>query len=103
MDGTQPLYTWAQGSKFKLLFEFSALSEEDLLLRVEYDHALFSREEINRTEFLVRIALDLLIRDSGWGHIRSVLKRAMDITPDTSDQLDPRTVFGMKMENLCNS
>ncbi|KAJ5940503.1 hypothetical protein N7516_000671 [Penicillium verrucosum] len=103
LDGTQPLYTWAQGSKFKLMFEFSAISAEELLLRIEYDHALFSYEDINRTQFLVRTALDLLIRESEWGDIKSGLKRAMDATPDTSGQLDPGTVFGMKIEELCNA
>lgn len=103
LDGTQPLYTWAQGSKFKLMFEFSAISAEELLLRIEYDHALFSHEDINRTQFLVRTALDLLIRESEWGDIKAGLKRAMDATPDTSGQLDPGTVFGMKIEELCNA
>jgi hypothetical protein len=70
---------------------------------MEYDHALFSYEDINRTQFLVRTALDLLIRESEWGEIKAGLKRAMDATPDTSGQLDPGTVFGMKIEELCNA
>jgi hypothetical protein len=103
LDGTQPLYTWAQGSKFKLLFEISAISEDDLILRIEYDDALFSQQEINRTESLFRTALDLLSRGSEWGQIKAKLKGAMDITPDTSGQLDSKRVFGMRLDELSNA
>jgi hypothetical protein len=102
LDGVQPLYTWAQGSKFKLLFEFSAIGEETVLLRIEYD-TMFSPEEIARTESLVRTALDLLIRGSEWGELKAGLKTAMEVVPDTSGHLDPCAVFGMKIEDLCNA
>lgn len=101
LDGVQPLYTWADGSKFKLLFEFAAVSSKCILLRIEYDKMLFSAWDIARTGHLIRTALDLLVRDSSWKETQEALRAAMASEPDTSQQLDSRAVFGARVDDLC--
>ncbi len=41
VDGCEALMCWADGAKFMMMCEFSAISKEDLLLRLEYDEATF--------------------------------------------------------------
>ncbi|KAI0888102.1 acetyl-CoA synthetase-like protein [Annulohypoxylon maeteangense] len=43
---SQPLVTWAEGSKFGIMFEFTAVSPSSVTLRIEYDTSLFSEEEV---------------------------------------------------------
>ncbi|RFU77899.1 amp-dependent synthetase ligase [Trichoderma arundinaceum] len=45
IPGVQQLYTWCEGSKFKLMFEFSAISSETLMLRIEYDNSIYDEAE----------------------------------------------------------
>lgn len=43
----KPLYTWTDESKFKLMVEFQALSQDTLILRLEHDLECFSSEDIH--------------------------------------------------------
>ncbi|KAM0713940.1 hypothetical protein Q7P37_010903 [Cladosporium fusiforme] len=43
-EGFEPVYTWSEGSKFKLMVEFMAVDDDALLLRLEYDTACFESE-----------------------------------------------------------
>jgi amino acid adenylation domain-containing protein len=43
-EGFEPLYTWSEGAKFKLMVEFMAVDDDTLLLRLEYDTACFESE-----------------------------------------------------------
>ncbi|KAJ5107502.1 hypothetical protein N7456_004177 [Penicillium angulare] len=103
LDKVSPVYTWARGSKFKLLFEFSALSDEDLLLRIEYDNMLFSSQEIQQTKFLIETALDLLSKESECREMRAKLAASMYVQPDTPGELDARALFGMRIEDICRA
>ncbi|KAI1803204.1 acetyl-CoA synthetase-like protein [Daldinia bambusicola] len=53
IPGIQPLVNWADGAKFGIMFEFSAVSSSAVTLRVEYDTALFSSDEVRL--FVARI------------------------------------------------
>lgn len=46
IDGLSPVMSWAEGAKFGIMFEFTAVSESTLTLRIEYDTDLFSFEQI---------------------------------------------------------
>ncbi|KAK1767605.1 putative nonribosomal peptide synthase [Phialemonium atrogriseum] len=39
--GVQPQLVWSEGSKFKLMVEFTAISEATLILRLEYDDSCY--------------------------------------------------------------
>jgi amino acid adenylation domain-containing protein len=43
-EGFEPLYTWSEGAKFRLMVEFMAVDDDTLLLRLEYDTACFDSE-----------------------------------------------------------
>ncbi|KAI1643793.1 acetyl-CoA synthetase-like protein [Daldinia loculata] len=53
IPGIQPLVNWAEGAKFGIMFEFSAVSSSSVTLRVEYDTSLFSSDEVRL--FVARI------------------------------------------------
>ena len=42
--GIQPQFVWSEGSKFKLMVEFTAVNEDTLLLRLEYDDTCYDGE-----------------------------------------------------------
>lgn len=44
--GVEPLITWAEGAKFAIMFEFSAVASTAVTLRIEYDSSLFSADEV---------------------------------------------------------
>jgi hypothetical protein len=46
IPGLQPLVSWAEGSKFGIMFEFAAVSSSSVTLRVEYDKSVFSPDEV---------------------------------------------------------
>ncbi|KAI0846350.1 acetyl-CoA synthetase-like protein [Daldinia vernicosa] len=61
IPGIQPLVNWAEGAKFGIMFEFSAVSSSSVTLRVEYDTSLFSSDEVRL--FVARI-------DAGFKYFR---------------------------------
>ncbi|CAI6288118.1 unnamed protein product [Periconia digitata] len=63
LEGFDELNTWSEGAKFPLMFEFT-LTEELLMLRVEYSDEMFTREEIMRHVCLVESILGELGVDS---------------------------------------
>ncbi|TEY30136.1 hypothetical protein BOTCAL_0894g00010 [Botryotinia calthae] len=46
ISGIEPLITWAEGAKFGIMFEFSAVSPSVITLRIEYDTSVFSNDEV---------------------------------------------------------
>lgn len=44
--GVESLITWAEGAKFSIMFEFSAVRPSVVTLRIEYDTSLFSADEV---------------------------------------------------------
>lgn len=74
------LHTWSDGSKFKLMFEFSALSEEDLILRIEYDNQCFTAYEAAKLQVLVAEALECLIANTTLSEVWTRLRSKLDIS-----------------------
>jgi hypothetical protein len=44
--GIEPLITWADGAKFSIMFEFTAVGSSVVTLRIEYDNSVFSADEV---------------------------------------------------------
>ena len=75
LPGVQPLFTWTQGAKFKLLVEFCAVSDQTLLLRLEYDTDIFSIAHIRRIREMVLEALRVLMEEVSFAEARTRLRR----------------------------
>jgi hypothetical protein len=70
VPGAEPLMVWTEGSKFKLLFEWTALtSTENLVVRLEYDTDRISAACIEVLEGALRTALECLASDMSCGEI----------------------------------
>jgi gliotoxin/aspirochlorine biosynthesis peptide synthetase len=74
VPGLEPLLTWTEGSKFKLLCEFSALSEQTLLLRLEYDTDCFSKREVKDLASLISMGLEGLVDGVEYEEIKKGLR-----------------------------
>ncbi|KAJ4288091.1 hypothetical protein N0V90_012108 [Kalmusia sp. IMI 367209] len=61
--GIEPLISWARGSKFAIMFEFSAVSASEATLRIEFDSELFSAEEVRRLAARIDTAFGLIGED----------------------------------------
>ncbi|KAF2179233.1 BcNRPS1, nonribosomal peptide synthetase [Zopfia rhizophila CBS 207.26] len=66
----EPLYTWTQGSKFKIMAEFSARSMSKLLLRLEYSTECFTKDDVQSMQRMVIAALDGLTAGDMYDEIR---------------------------------
>lgn len=98
LPGLEPLLTWAEGSKFKLLIEFSAVSEETLLLRLEHDTNVFSRTSILRVEKLILEALDCLLAEMPVPQIKARLRQIAEVEPPVESE--HVMSFGTKLKEL---
>ncbi|KAH8722621.1 hypothetical protein GQ44DRAFT_587702, partial [Phaeosphaeriaceae sp. PMI808] len=63
IDGIKPVVSWAEGSKFAIMFEFTAVSASRVTLRLEYDSDLFSHEEVCKLAARVNLGLELLCQN----------------------------------------
>ena len=75
IPGLSPLYTWANGAKFKLLIEFLALDSETVVLRMEYDDACLTTADTHKIGDLVLEALKLLTDGAAFEAVREALKK----------------------------
>ncbi|BCS28409.1 nonribosomal peptide synthetase gliP [Aspergillus puulaauensis] len=74
LDGAEQLYTWSQGAKFGLMCEFTELPNGEILLRLEYDDALWCEEEIGRIGSAVICALEMLVRNATYAEMVTTLR-----------------------------
>lgn len=98
LPGIEPLLTWTEGAKFKLLVEFSAVSNETLLLRLEYDSRIFTLPHIHRIQMLVLEALDVLMTEMPFAEAQARLRRVND--GEAVVAVDRDVAFGTKLSNL---
>jgi len=73
LPGLIPCFSWAEGSKFLLMTEFTALDTGDVVLRVEYDTDNYCSNDIDALVANVTTALWMLLSDLP----SSAIKRAM--------------------------
>ncbi|KAH7377744.1 nonribosomal peptide synthase GliP-like protein [Pyrenochaeta sp. MPI-SDFR-AT-0127] len=74
IDGMESLVTYTKGSKFTLLVEFCAVSEDVVLLRLEYDNTLISDSEIHRIWRLLEEALESIVAGKSYTEIKRKLR-----------------------------
>jgi amino acid adenylation domain-containing protein len=65
IDGLRPIETWAEGSKFPLMAEFSETKSGVLTLRLEYNHACFTEDEVATIERHVVASLNDIVVSKG--------------------------------------
>jgi gliotoxin/aspirochlorine biosynthesis peptide synthetase len=71
VPGFEPCFLWSEGAKFKLMCEFTAVSESRLLLRLEYDTNCIPYAEIRRIQSAIPLALSLLIKGLAYADVKS--------------------------------
>jgi len=69
IPGIEPRVLWTEGAKFQLMCEFTALSTNRLLLRLEHDTDCFCEAEIWRVENCIDIALGGLVEGQSFEQI----------------------------------
>ena len=85
IPGMERLVTWTDGSKFKLLFEFSAISTDVLLLRVEYDSECYPKEQVIELVELINHALKYMVAGLPYEEMKdSLRKRGKSVSSQTN-------------------
>ena len=72
--GINGLYTWSEGAKFKLMFEFRALEGGMWSLRVEYDDGIFEREEVDVLVQKIERGLGGLVEGLGYDSLTDMVR-----------------------------
>ncbi|MCJ1401062.1 hypothetical protein MMC11_004274 [Xylographa trunciseda] len=76
LQGIRTLYTWTHGAKFKIMLEFTAIDDERLLLRIEYDSNCFRTQDAATLESLVIEAMNGLAGELELASIRDEMTNA---------------------------
>ncbi|KAF2198590.1 acetyl-CoA synthetase-like protein [Delitschia confertaspora ATCC 74209] len=74
IDGLDPLYTYGHGAKFALMVEFTALTDESVIVRCEYDDAIISKAMITKIEDLILESLRSIADGMEYGAIKERLR-----------------------------
>ncbi|KJZ70091.1 hypothetical protein HIM_10518 [Hirsutella minnesotensis 3608] len=98
IDGAQPLYTWCEGAKFKIMFEFLALGKETAMLRMEYDSLIYSETESSHIQSRFMAGIDGLTQELGRAEVEEMMQQAMLRQQHPSD--DGSKYFGAKLAEL---
>ncbi|OAG08642.1 acetyl-CoA synthetase-like protein [Paraphaeosphaeria sporulosa] len=85
MEGLKPLIACANGSKFLLLVEFTAIADDCVVLRLEYDNTQISKTEIARVEATMLKALESISAETGYNELKKELREFNDKVDDLSD------------------
>ena len=102
VPGVKPCFAWSEGSKFKLMVEFSAFGEEVLMMRLEHDTKVFAAEEIYRLERMIPMALEILTDDEKDMKVDSITRelRGVEGVHKSATVLDAEEVFGKAIAEL---
>lgn len=98
IEGLEPLVTYTKGSKFTLLVEFCAVSEDVVLLRLEYDNTLISDAEIHRIWSLLEEALESMVAGKSYTEIKERL-RSVEVA-EKAEGSAPESYFGKPFANF---
>ncbi|KXX83232.1 Nonribosomal peptide synthetase 10 [Madurella mycetomatis] len=97
--GFESTFTWAEGAKFKLLCEFTALENGRMLLRIEYDDGVVPPEEVGRIQKAVPVVMGLLAGGAGHGEIKRRL-RELKGGMEGGRVLDGDMLFGKSFRDI---
>jgi acyl carrier protein len=95
--GFEPCFVWSEGAKFKLMCEFTAVSDSRLLLRLEYDTSCVAQEEIRRIQNAIPFALSLLVKDLDHGDMKS---RIFGQERTSHETIGAKSFFGRRLCDL---
>ncbi|KAF1938005.1 nonribosomal peptide synthase GliP-like protein [Clathrospora elynae] len=98
LEGLDPLVTYTKGSKFTLLVEFCAVSDDTVLLRLEYDNTLISDIEIRRIWNLIETALIAIVDGKSYAEIKEELREVE--VDGTMKEGVVESYFGKKLAGL---
>ncbi|KAF2490812.1 nonribosomal peptide synthase GliP-like protein [Lophium mytilinum] len=87
IEGLTPLITYTSGSKFMLLVEFMAVSDDCMLMRLEYDSTCISKSEISRTEGLIKEALHAITTGMGYFAMKEKLRTMRTEENEENDKI----------------
>lgn len=73
LEGSESLFTWAEGSKFPLMCEFLETDKDSIVLRLEYDDHILSRKAVFSIGSKISRALPLLYGNFSLADIRGEL------------------------------
>jgi acyl carrier protein len=73
LPGLDPVMLWAEGSKFKLMFEFTVVSQDRLMLRIEHDQQCYPTSVVKEIAGLLTNALKLLGEPLTYAELRRQL------------------------------
>lgn len=71
----QPLYLWTLGAKFHLMAEFMAVSEETLMLRLEYSDEGWDKCEVKLVERCIVCAMEGIVQERGYEDVKREVRR----------------------------
>ena len=96
--GFEPCLLWSEGSKFKLMCEFTAISEDFMLFRLEYDPICVERQEVAMLQRCLPQVLTWLA--DGWEY-EAILKSLGELQgAEDQSGLENRDLFGMRLSEL---
>lgn len=67
--GAQPLLTWTEGAKFKLMAEFIKANDDCLLLRLEWANECFDEQSIGVLADLIKISLETILEGESYQQV----------------------------------
>ena len=94
--GFEPCFLWSQGAKFKLMCEFTALTDSKLLLRLEFDPECVGPSEARRIQALIPQALSLLMQDIPHHDVKRTL-REYSTKAEEETSFVAREFFGKRL------
>ncbi|KAK8099643.1 nonribosomal peptide synthase GliP-like protein [Apiospora kogelbergensis] len=97
--GTEDLLCWSDGAKFGLMFEFSEVGESSLTLRIEYDTALFSADDVRQFARRVDAGMKWVAGNPGSSQLEELEYVLQDV--DKGEKHSPQEVdFGTALSEL---
>ncbi|KAJ3570617.1 hypothetical protein NPX13_g5667 [Xylaria arbuscula] len=99
--GLEPLVTHAKGAKFLLLVEFSALTDNLILLRMEFDNGCIPERDIIRVQRLVIEATNAIVDGRGYSEMKRMLRSILS-QPETGHTEGKAScaLFGKRLDSL---
>jgi hypothetical protein len=97
IPGFSTCLTWAEGSKFTLMAEFTALEKGQVMLRMEYDNEHYSAAAITRVVTSITQALTAIVADVPYHEMK---KRLMERGNAEPVAVERSNLFGIQVGQI---
>lgn len=96
------LYTWSEGAKFSLMTEFLAVSQDTLMLRIEYDTACYESQDVELLQHLIVTALRDLVTEVDYDEMKERMREIGNggRTCDDIERAEAKGFFGVEIHEL---